>query len=68
MNAMLEARIAEVKREKAAKIFDADVRLYGSLESALRSLDCENRDEAITMLAVVMPYSIFKVDGIVRVA
>jgi len=68
MKVELEARIKEVKLEKATKMYDRSVVLYGSEESALRSLDCENRHEAIRMLAVVQTYSIFKVDGVVRVA
>lgn len=68
MSPALELLIAVVKREKATKMFDRGVPVYGSVEAHLRSLDCETREEAIDMLAVVQTYSIFKVDGVVRVA
>lgn len=68
MSAALEARIAEVKLEKAARMFENDVKVYGSEANALKALDCHTRHEAIQMLAVVQKYRIFKVDGVVRVA
>ena len=63
MNNEIQQAVAEVKTAKAAKMFWADVKTYGGEGAALRALYCQNRIEAITMLAAVQTVSIFKRDG-----
>jgi uncharacterized ubiquitin-like protein YukD len=59
----LQQTIETVKTAKATNLFLADVKTYGSQSQALRALDCQTRDEAITMLAAVQKVSVFKRDG-----
>ncbi len=67
MSPALEARILEVKLEKATKMFDRGNVTYGSEVEHLRSMDCETREEAIRMLLVVQTYSVCKIEGVIRV-
>lgn len=67
MSPLLEARIREVKLEKAERSFRAALAAYGSLSACLRSLDCRTREEALRMLAAVQEVHIYKVDGVIRV-
>jgi hypothetical protein len=60
---MLDEIIKQVKRSKAEKAFDDSVRVYGSLQSCLRSFDCKDRDEAIRMLTTVQSVRVYKVCG-----
>lgn len=55
--------VQEVKIAKATAMFWENVKVYGNEGNALRALDCISRDEAIQMLAVVQPVSVFKRDG-----
>jgi hypothetical protein len=47
-----ELQRLEAKRAKAERIFDGNVRAYGSVESALRALDCGSRNEAVRVLMI----------------
>jgi hypothetical protein len=60
---MLDEIIKQVKRSKAEMAFDDGVKLYGSLQSRLRSLDCKDREEAIRMLTTVQSVRVYKVCG-----
>ena len=55
--------IDTVKFYKARKLFWDDVQKYGGIPQALRALDCETTDEAISMLAEVQKVSLSKING-----
>lgn len=58
-----EQAIEQVKIAKAEMLFDDNIRVYGSEEAALRSLDRKTRAEAVDMLKHVMTYRFRKIDG-----
>ena len=63
----LDALIEATKTEKATKLYEANLAIYGDEAAYLRSLDCRNRQEAIGMLRVVQTYSVRRIDGVIRV-
>ena len=63
----LETLIRATQITKAEKAFEDGIAVYGSVEARLRSLDCKTKREAVLMLAVVQPYSVCKVNGVICV-
>ncbi len=63
INNELKQAVKAVQMAKADKAFWGDVKTYGGTSPALRALDSISIEEAVEMLAVVQPFSIFKRDG-----
>jgi hypothetical protein len=50
LRAANELQRLAAKRRKAERLYEANVRIYGGEEAALRSMDSRDRDDAVEML------------------